>query len=108
MNCPNCGIHWIGFIGGGPNTISGGYCMRCGYDCMVDLVQLVIESDKSQSKKCNLDPATKKPPEGLRPRAIVDAKRKLEIEEALWRYIAAEKAIPCKWVQEYLDLLQKP
>lgn len=69
--------------------------------------QLVSESDKSQSKKCNLDPATKKPPEGLRPRAIVDAKRKLEIEEALWRYIAAEKAIPCKWVQEYLDLLQR-
>jgi hypothetical protein len=47
-----------------------------------------------------------KPPLGLMPKYIWDLQRKQDIKAAIDRYIAADKPIPWKWVQEYIRLTE--
>ena len=48
MNCPNCGAHWNGFIGGDASTISIGRCGKCGHECVCDVIKLVNEKDNQK------------------------------------------------------------
>lgn len=45
-----------------------------------------------------------KPPLGLRPRCVSDAKRVLEILEAINRYIEVSKRVPEEWIDEFIEL----
>ena len=45
-----------------------------------------------------------KPPVGLRPKAFSDQCRKMEIAEAILRYVNAHKQIPNEWLLELEDL----
>ena len=51
MNCPNCGVHWVAFRGGGSSTIDLGRCSNCSADYVGDLVQLVKEADSKNGEK---------------------------------------------------------
>jgi len=51
MKCPDCKIHWVGFIGGGTSTIDLGRCRNCGATYVVDLVQLVKEAQPANKEK---------------------------------------------------------
>jgi len=48
-----------------------------------------------------------KPPLGLMPKYIWDLQRKQDIEDAVKRYIAADRPIPYKWIQEYVELVRR-
>ncbi len=41
---------------------------------------------------------------GLRPRSLVNYYRKLEILEAMKRYVKGDKEIPAEWILELEDL----
>lgn len=45
-----------------------------------------------------------KPPIGIRPKGIADQCRRIEIAEAIVRYVRAHKKIPCEWILELEDL----
>jgi hypothetical protein len=47
---------------------------------------------------------TSVPPVGLMPRFIWEERRMTAISEAMARYIAAYKAIPQEWIDEYNEL----
>jgi hypothetical protein len=47
-----------------------------------------------------------KPPLGLMPKHIHEAKRKQEILEAVMRYMNRNKAVPIEWVEEYNELVR--
>lgn len=49
----------------------------------------------------------KKPPIGLMPREIHEAHRLHEIEDAIKRYLTAEKEIPAVWLEEYNELVRR-
>ena len=46
----------------------------------------------------------RKPPIGLRPKKISNKDRKIEILEAMIRYVNGFKKIPAEWVDELIDL----
>jgi hypothetical protein len=45
-------------------------------------------------------PEVEKPPVGLRPRFVVVEERIHEIQEAVKRYVSANKAVPAEWLSE--------
>jgi len=47
-----------------------------------------------------------KPPIGLMPKYLHDAKRLMEIRKAIIRYHNAEMKIPIKWIEEYNELIK--
>lgn len=49
----------------------------------------------------------KKPPIGITPRWLLDEKRAKEIQEAIYRYKAADYPIPIEWVEELKDLYER-
>jgi hypothetical protein len=53
----------------------------------------------------NIPESEVKPPLGLTPKYIVEAKRLQEIREAIIRYCEARKEIPMEWVEEYNELV---
>ena len=46
-----------------------------------------------------------KPPIGLKPRFVWLKMRKIDIEDAMRRYVKANKEVPFEWIKEYLDIL---
>ena len=48
-----------------------------------------------------------KPPLGLTPRFIHDDDRRIEIKEAMKRYLDKDMTIPKEWIEEYNELLLK-
>lgn len=51
---------------------------------------------------------SEKPPLGLKPKYVAHAERRLEVEQAIRRFIKHELDIPHEWVAEYLELAGKP
>lgn len=45
-----------------------------------------------------------KPPLGIMPRYVWDKKRRVELSEAMQRYMEANKSIPKEWIDEYNEL----
>lgn len=48
---------------------------------------------------------TPKPPLGLTPRLIHSAQRRVEIHNAIVRYLTAGVCIPPEWITEYNELI---
>jgi len=50
---------------------------------------------------------TEKPPIGVMPKHIWDAKRKQDLLEAVMRYMDKNKPVPVEWIQEFNELVSK-
>ena len=59
----------------------------------------------TEALKC--EQIEEKPPLGLMPESIWNAKRRMDLIEAMNRYSEAEKKIPDEWIQELLFLNYK-
>lgn len=48
-----------------------------------------------------------KPPIGLTPRFVWLKMRKIDIEDAVRRYVKANREVPIEWIKEYFDILDE-
>jgi len=48
-----------------------------------------------------------RPPLGLRPKHIAREMRRMEVREAINRYLHADRAIPLEWIEEYNELMEE-
>ena len=55
---------------------------------------------RDEVKNDNLE----KPPVGLRPKKYADIERKLEILEAMIRYVRSSKKVPSEWIEEFIEI----
>lgn len=66
--------------------------------------ECVVTNGVISSVACKQTQQAKNMPIGLRPKAIAEALRKVEVLEAIVRYVEAAEKVPQEWLEEFIEL----